>query len=149
MSTHLDHPSRARRRGVVVVTCLVAIALLGTPLGSQVPPGTGEAPDSTRAAVERRSPSAAALLGLVLPGSAHWYAEERGRGTIVAALYWTGIAIVARGRTDRLGQAGGVVLVGALGFSIVDGVRAVHRFNGRRIAGLPPAGCADRCPDFR
>lgn len=87
-----------------------------------------------------KSPVAAAGLGLVLPGAGHWYAGERGRGTLVAAVYWTGVALTAGGRTDRVGHVGGVALLGALGVGVVDGARAAGRWNRRRVtAALPTA----------
>lgn len=90
--------------------------------------------DSTHSGKEppaRKSPAAAALFGLVLPGAGHWNAGEPGRGFVIAAVYWSGVAVVAGGRTDTIGHIGGAALIGALGASVIDGVLAVGRHNTR------------------
>ena len=96
--------------------------------------------DSTRILPARKSPVGAAVLGLMFPGSAHWYAGERDRGALVAMVYVAGYAVIHDGRTDRVGQVFGAMTIGAVAFSVIDGVRAVKRFNRRRAAGAqsPP-----------
>ena len=79
--------------------------------------------------VARKSSTTAGVIGLVLPGAGHWYAKENGRGWAVAAVYWSGVALAAGGRTDAVGKVGGVMLVGALGVSVIDGARAAGRHN--------------------
>jgi TM2 domain-containing membrane protein YozV len=110
---------------------LAALALLAEPLHGQHAPTVAAPGDSARPTRVRKSRSIAVVLGLVLPGAGHWYAGESGRGTLTAATYWTGVALVAGGRTDRVGHVGGLALLGALGFSIVDGARAAERSNRR------------------
>jgi TM2 domain-containing membrane protein YozV len=110
-----------------------ALAVRGRPA-----PAAAAPVDSAPTARGRKSPVAAAVLGLVLPGAGHWYAGERGRGTLVAAVYWAGVAVIAGGRTDRVGHAGGAAVVGALAASIIDGARAAGRANARRAAAAPP-----------
>jgi hypothetical protein len=90
--------------------------------------------------VARKSPTVAGLLGLVLPGAGHWYAKENGRGWAVAAVYWSGVALVAGGRTDAVGKVGGVMLLGALGVSVIDGARAAGRHNVRVGVSAAPTG---------
>ena len=108
------------------------LALSATAHAQQINARAALAPeDSTQATPSHKSPLLAAGLGTVLPGAGHWYAGQRGRGAAVAAIYWTGVAMVAGGRTGRAGLVGGVALVGALGFSVVDGVHAAKRANNR------------------
>ena len=118
-------------------TLVGTVALIGS-----LPAGVLHAQDTVRVVPDsiysrtepppaQKSPAAAALLGLVLPGAGHWYAGEPGRGFVVAAVYWSGVAVVAGGRTDRVGHIGGAAVIGALGASVIDGVLAVRRHNAR------------------
>ncbi|HEX4935673.1 MAG TPA: hypothetical protein VFV33_20980 [Gemmatimonadaceae bacterium] len=77
-----------------------------------------------------KSPGIAALLGFV-PGAGHWYAGEVNRGWLIAATYWTGVALSHGGRTDAVGKVGGVLVVGGLLAGIVDGAGAARRHNDR------------------
>jgi hypothetical protein len=52
----------------------------------------------------------------------------------VAAVEWTGVAIVRLGRTDRIGHVGGVALISALAYRVVDGARTAVWFSRRRDA---------------
>lgn len=130
-------------RSLVISALLAAegrgqVAPAPAPGGSIQSASAAARSDSTWVVPARKSPVGAAVLGLVFPGSAHWYAGERGRGTLVAAVYFAGFLMVKDGRTDRVGQAAGVATIGALGFSIIDGVRAVRRFNRRQAAAAAP-----------
>jgi hypothetical protein len=102
--------------------------------------------DSTQPAHARKSPVGAATLGLVVAGSGHWYAGERGRGTLVALVYLAGALTVQGGRTDQVRLIGGTVQLGALGFSIIDGARAARRFNRRQVAAGAPGGAPAAAP---
>jgi len=146
--THTIH--RMNRVLPLVLGGLVALALLAGQVQGQVAPAAAASGDSTQPAratapgdsaqgvPARKSPVGAAVLGLIVPGSAHWYAGEGGRGALVAVVYLAGYAVVRGGRTDRVGQVFGVMTIGAVGFSVIDGVRAVKRFNKRRAAEAPP-----------
>jgi hypothetical protein len=129
------------QRPSAIARCFVALALPAGSLQGQRAAAAGAPGDSARPvpAQERKSPAAAAVIGLVLPGAGHWYAGERGRGALVAAAYGAGVALVAGGRTDRVGHVGGVLALGALGVNVVDGARAAKRFNARRAPASPPA----------
>ena len=93
------------------------------------------ATDSARITVPttpRKSPAVAGLIGLILPGSGHWYAQENGRGWLIATVYFVGAAISWNGHTDIVGKVGGAMALGAIGVSVIDGSRAAGRYNGRR-----------------
>jgi len=122
-----------RTTGALRLAVGVTTAALAATLHAQAP---GPRDSAARAP---KSPTRAALLGFVLPGAGHWYAGEAGRGTAIAAVYWTGVAIVAGGRTDRTGQVGGLLLLGALGTSVIDGAHAARRWNSRVHVGARPA----------
>lgn len=121
------------RHSSVVSTLAVIGSLAGGVVHAQdsirVLPQSAHA--GNEAAPARKSPAGAAVLGLVLPGAGHWYAGEPGRGFVIAAVYWSGVAVVAGGRTDTVGHIGGAALIGALGASVIDGVLAVGRHNAR------------------
>lgn len=147
--THTVH--RMNRVLTLVLGGLVVLALLAGQVQGQVAPAAAASSDSaqparaaapgdsTQAVPARKSPVGAAVLGLMFPGSAHWYAGEGGRGALVAVVYLAGYAVIHGGRTDRVGQVFGVMTIGAVGFSVIDGVRAVKRFNKRRAAEAPLA----------
>lgn len=125
-----------RRHQFVVLAALAVLAFLAKPLAGQRVSAAAVAAvsgrwDSVGTERARKSPALAAGAGLVVPGSGHWYAGEAGRGTLIAIVYWSGVAVVAGGRTDRVGHIGGAALLGALGVSVIDGARAAARFNQR------------------
>jgi hypothetical protein len=91
--------------------------------------------DARAAPRGRKSPVGAGLLGLVVPGAGHVYAGEPIRGGVTLATYVGAAAVISDG-PDALWRAGGVVLLGAWVFGVVDGAQAARRHN----AGRPGAG---------
>lgn len=98
-------------------------------------PGTN---DTVLDARTTKSPLAAAALSMIFPGAGHVYAGKQRRGLLVAAVYWTGVAIIQNGRHDRVGKIGGTMFLGAWGFGMIDGARAASEWN-RRDAITPVA----------
>jgi hypothetical protein len=113
-----------------VAGCVLVLPVR-TVQAQRMPASAFTATEPTQASPKTKSPQIAAVLGMMLPGSGHWYAEEHGRGWLIAALYWTGVALVHGGRTDELGVVGGVLVLGGWGYAIADGASAATRYNRR------------------
>lgn len=126
---------RARSAGVVALmgTAAMITTVCATPMRVEAQHVATTSLDSARGATpsEHKSPQVAALLGFV-PGVGHLYAGEINRGWLIGAIYWTGVAMGGTGRrTDGVGKAGGVLLVGGLIAGVVDGAYAARRYNAR------------------
>jgi hypothetical protein len=107
--------------------------------------------DSTRApsaACARKSGAAGGALGQVFPGIGQWYAEEYARGTLIAAVYWTGFAMYKSSEAPTVTTRwGGGLMLGGLVVGAIDGAFALKRYN-RRVAryGVVDPCLADAAP---
>lgn len=128
-----------RPHALAVVVCSLGISAFAPAIGVAQATQAAQPAQSTppaAASSARKSPRVAALVGFVLPGAGHVYAGEGGRGLLIAAAYWTGVAIVHGGRTDAAGKVGGVLVIAALGTSVIDGAAAARRHDARLAVGL-------------
>jgi len=124
----------------IVLGCLLLVVAAPLPAQRASAATIHAAVHDTLVSPRPKSVMIALLAGSTLPGSAHWYAGESNRGWLVAAIYWTGVAISFNGRTDRTGKIGGAAFLGAYGFSIIDGIGAVQRYN-RRLCARDASRC--------
>lgn len=127
-----------RRHVPRVLGALMLLACVLDLQGQQVPPNALDTTPVSHAT--HKSPATAALIAAVLPGAGHWYAKENNRGWLVAAVYFTGFLVTYSGRTDDVGKVGGVALVGAWTFAVIDGALAAKRYNRRSSAQQTPTG---------
>jgi hypothetical protein len=83
-------------------------------------------------AASRRSPVIAGTLGFLVPGGGHLYAGEPRRGLLVLGLTTVGAFFALTDGTPHTASTiGSVLFVGGWSFSVIDGVLAAGRHNGR------------------
>lgn len=135
-------------RALVLAASLVA-STLGLPVTGAAQGSSDALATSPAVTIHRKSPALAVALGIV-PGAGHLYAGEARRGlTVVGAIAAVALtsAFIAVGdcdgdvstssseescENDNVLAAGGLVILGIWGWSIVDAGLAANRTNRRR-----------------
>jgi hypothetical protein len=100
-----------------------------------VPPITAQTPDDSAAVPAQSFPPApksgttATLLSAMLPGIGHVYAGEYRTGTVLIALFASGIALGASGENSTSGLTALLIGAGPWWYGVIDAHNAAARYN--------------------